>query len=147
MNRLPFIKSFLFCQLWCVTGFSGEVVAADSPAPKATQVVKLEYQEVASAVCPFGLKVDATAPRFKKEPTYGKAVVTRGTLSAPDNASHSIPFALARDQKKATLYLDLNRNSDLTDDPEGVFTGSGDGYCVFTNLHLTLPVSGELNTG
>jgi len=90
------------------------------------------------------LKVDTTAPRFKKEPSYGQATVTRGTLSASDNAPHSIPFALARDQKKATLYLDLNRNSDLTDDPEGVFTGSANGFCVFTNLHLTLTtVSGS----
>jgi len=145
VNRLPFIKSFaLFCQLSCLAGLSGEAIAADSTAPNATQVVELQYQEVASPVCPFGLNADTTAPRFKKEPSYGQAAVTRGTLSASDNASHSIPFALARDQQKATLCLDLNRDLDLTDDSDGVFTGSGDGYCVFTNLHLTLAtVSGS----
>jgi hypothetical protein len=140
MKRLPFIKSAaLFSQLWCLSGFGGQAVAAERATTEGPQVVKLEYQEVSSVLNQVSLKVDTVAPRFKKEPGYGQAEVTRGTLSGGDNAARALPFALARDQKKATLYLDLNHNLDLTDDLDGVFTSpEGPPACTFTNVHLTL---------
>ena len=50
------------------------------------------------------------------------------------------PLGMAWDQKAGRLWLDLNRNRDLTDDPEGVFQTPGRGdEQTFTNVHLTAP--------
>jgi hypothetical protein len=102
-------------------------------------VVKLEYQEARSPLSQVGLKVGAVAAGFKKEPDYGKANVTRGTLGGGANADRALPFALARDQNKATLHLDLNRNLDLTDDADGAFRNFTEPpVYTFTNVHLNL---------
>ncbi len=37
------------------------------------------------------------------------------------------------------LYLDLNRNRDLTDDPAGVFTAASAGLQLFRGIHLEFP--------
>jgi len=63
----------------------------------------------------------------------------RGILNFGGNAGNSIPFVWQRDAGK--IYLDLNQNQDLTDDPAGVFSareGQRINYQTFTNIHLSL---------
>ncbi|HXR04222.1 MAG TPA: hypothetical protein VN836_05895 [Verrucomicrobiae bacterium] len=53
------------------------------------------------------------------------------------DSSNAIAFVWQRDSEK--LYLDLNRNQDLTDDPAGVFlarTARPVNYQTFPNIHL-----------
>jgi hypothetical protein len=57
---------------------------------------------------------------FKKEPLFGRGKVIRGTLQLGGGVPDEIAFAWARGAGK--LYLDLNGNLDLTDDPTGVYS-------------------------
>jgi len=45
-----------------------------------------------------------------------------------------LPFAW--DARAQRLYVDLNRNRDLTDDPAGVFIGTGNGVQLYRGLRL-----------
>ncbi len=60
---------------------------------------------------------------FKKEPDFGGRKIIRGALPAAREEKDFLCFAWDISEKK--LYLDLNRNLDLTDDPYGVFLGQG----------------------
>jgi hypothetical protein len=57
---------------------------------------------------------------FEKEPDFGGRKVVRGLIPAGAEEKDYIGYAC--DLKKGKLYLDLNRNRDLTDDPNCVFT-------------------------
>lgn len=115
--------------------------ASPAPAPSliSTQTVSLEYRDLEYGTGNWGVPVALQTVRFKKDPRLGAAGVCRGTLKFGDSAGHFVPFLWDRAQRK--LYLDLNRNYDLTDDAEGVFScptlGYSDIYQVFTNVHLT----------
>ena len=63
--------------------------------------------------------------RFEKEPDLGERAIVRGRLLTGTGEDSWTGFAW--DRSKGTLYLDLNRNRDLTDDPEGVFQSAGIG--------------------
>jgi hypothetical protein len=71
-------------------------------------------------------------------------MVSRGMLQLGGGASNEMAFAWDRNAGK--LYLDLNRNLDLTDDPAGVFlkvVGSWPSYYQsYTNVHLPLRTPG-----
>jgi len=59
---------------------------------------------------------------FLKEPELSPRLVMRRVLRFGKDTNNA--FALIWDQPKHKLYLDLNRNHDLTDDPTGVFTST-----------------------
>jgi hypothetical protein len=63
---------------------------------------------------------------FKKEPDFGDRKIIRGALPAAREEKEFLCFAW--DVSELKLYLDLNRNLDLTDDPSGVFQGQGKKY-------------------
>ena len=66
-----------------------------------------------------------------------RSKVIRGLLKLGGGGSNEMAFAWDRTAGK--LYLDLNRNLDLTDDPAGVFSSQGgamDFYQTFTNIRL-----------
>lgn len=107
-------RGMAWAALWfgsCLFGVAAEV---ESPA---TVSVPLEYREVAFSVIGTSLPVASQTVPFKKEPQAGKNV-KRGRFNLPGTGSDSVAFLW--DYRK--LYLDLNRNEDLTDDPGGVFT-------------------------
>ena len=58
---------------------------------------------------------------FLKEPELSKQGVFRSVLRFGKKDTNNA-IALIWDQPKSKLYLDLNRNLDLTDDPAGVFS-------------------------
>lgn len=86
--------------------------------------------------------LDATNTAFVKEPELSQQGVFRGVLQFGRKDTNNA-IALIWDQPKGGLYLDLNRNLDLTDDPAGVFRSSKKGsQQVFTNVTVLLRTAG-----
>ena len=72
---------------------------------------------------------------FKKLPEAGTGPWGIGEITMPGAA-----LGLAWDRKNGRLVLDLNRDRDLTNDPEGVFETRDRGSMeVFTNVHFSVP--------
>jgi hypothetical protein len=118
-----------------VLAADGGVRAKDSPAPIAP--ISLDIQEVVAPVINWGLQYDAQAGPFRKEPQVAGRAVVRGLFRFGTDATNTLAFLW--DRSGAKLYLDLNRNQDLTDDPAGIYSsraGFNDNYQSFTNLHL-----------
>jgi hypothetical protein len=109
--------------------------------PTPTQSVYLEYRELASSATPFnwGIPVAYQSTPFRKEPDLGGRKIVRGTFKFGDDTNHHVAFAL--DSTRAKLYLDLNRNLDLTDDPGGVYSFPisrvGNSVQTFSDIRLT----------
>jgi len=129
--------------VWLALAAGGRLAAAEnSPAAAAlssTQVVSLDYREFNQPVTVWNLPISTQTAAFKKEPSVGLRKVIRGTLKFGNSADQFIPFVW--DAPKGKLYLDLNRNGDLTDDPGGVCSclepaGYQTYYQTFTNVHL-----------
>ena len=116
---------------------AADSVPASPPSSNAI-TASLEYQEANYGV--FNRRVSLTVQTipFKKEPAAVSGKIVRGVLNFGDDASQAIPFLWQRDAQK--LYLDLNRNQDLTGDPSGVFVArsSETAYYFqrFTNVRL-----------
>lgn len=72
---------------------------------------------------------------FRKEPDFGGREIVRGSLAIGPHEKDFLGFAWDRAQAK--LYLDLNYNLDLTDDPSGVFKSGRDGFFqVFEDIRV-----------
>ncbi len=115
---------------------AGDAVPAGSPPSNAT-TVPLEYRESDYSVINWSVSLATQTIPFKKEPVAVSGKIIRGVLNFDADSSNSIPFVWQRDAGK--LFLDLNRNLDLTDDPEGAFSVGASrpaNYQMFTNVHL-----------
>jgi len=100
-------------------------------------MASLEYQESDYVVINRRVSMTMQPTPFKKEPVAVSDKIVRGILNFGDDDSHAVPFLWQRNAGK--LYLDLNRNRDLTDDPSGVFSTRvtyPDYFQIFTNIHL-----------
>jgi hypothetical protein len=119
-----------------VSAAAQDVAAGDSAV--APQVVYLDYRETPDSFLHISLSFSPQAAPFRKEPGLSQGQVYRGLLQFGTNSDQALPFIW--DCRQARLYLDLNRNQDLTDDPAGVFSapsrGFGNYYQTFTNIHL-----------
>ena len=73
---------------------------------------------------------------FKKEPDLGKGKIFRKILQIGKDRKIQIPFAW--NKSKAKLYIDFNRNLDLTDDPNNVFSSSKIQFFKFDNIPITI---------
>jgi hypothetical protein len=112
--------------------FSGQ---GAQPAPLAV-VAHLQYREVGFSPLAWEIKVEG-GERFTKEPALSRAGVFRGRFCLGPDTNLFLPFAW--DAAAHRLYLDLNRNRDLTDDPAGVFVGTGSGVQLYRGLRLEFP--------
>jgi hypothetical protein len=74
---------------------------------------------------------------FLKEPETSPHHVFRSQLQFGQDTNN--PIALIWDQPRQKLYLDLNRNLDLTDDPGGAFSSTDKGFRQ-TFANVTVPV-------
>jgi hypothetical protein len=72
--------------------------------------------------------------RFSKEPVYSGPGVFRGVLRLGSDTNAFVPFAW--DERQQRLYVDLNRNRDLTDDPAGIFIAADRGLQLFRGIPL-----------
>lgn len=124
--------------LGAATGLAASIEAqtATNSPPTKTYTVELKLQEAPTSIFRWSPASERLQITFKKEPPLGKSVL-RSRLHFGTDTNQFIPFAWDYSARK--LYLDLNRNLDLTDDPEGIFTSaSGKPTQVFTNIHLNL---------
>lgn len=109
--------------------------AATSPPPTPI-TSSLEYQETDYGIASLGVSLTTRTEPFKKEQAADGKVI-RGNLSL-GSAANAVSFVWQRDAGK--LFLDLNRNQDLTDDPGGVFSAptKSRSYQSFTKIRLPL---------
>jgi hypothetical protein len=94
----------------------------------------MDYQETEYTIASWSVSVTRRTEPFKKEHAAAGKVV-RGTLDM-GSSDNSLPFVWQREEGK--LFLDLNRNQDLTDDPTGVFSSpvKSRNYQSFTKIRL-----------
>jgi hypothetical protein len=154
MMKLPG-QFWLMPTLLVLLGSGNNLRAADfvpsSSSPSNTITVPLEYREPNYRSFLYDLlfrdvPVEVRSSPFPKEPGLASGKVVRGVLKFGDNPSNAIPFLWQPGAQK--LFLDLNRNRDLTDDAAGVFSGRLTGpriptvnHQVFTNIHLSFPAT------
>ncbi len=109
---------------------------ANSEALPAAAFAHLQYHEVDFAPLAWEAGVKRGAV-FSREPMYSGPGVFRGQLKLGKDTNMFIPFAW--DEHQQRLYLDLNRNGDLTDDPSGVFTAARRDLQLFRGIPLGFP--------
>ena len=124
---------------FCLTFAAGARLLAQEATPAAgapdtVRTVYLEYQEADRGLISWMMSVPTQSAPFGKEPDFGRRRVWRGSLQLGSKPEDAVPFAWDPGQGK--LYLDLNRNGDLTDDPNGVFSARPTSVQTFTNIHL-----------
>ena len=109
-------------------------------SPASPIVAHLRNREVDFA--PLCLEINVTrGAQFTREPTFAGPQIFRGRFVLDFDGNQSLPFAWdIRDRK---LYLDLNHNGDLTDDPAGVLTASGQDLQLFRGLRLQFGSEGR----
>jgi 2-amino-4-hydroxy-6-hydroxymethyldihydropteridine diphosphokinase len=116
---------------------------ADSPVgpglPASAIVAHLQYREVDFASLCGEINVTREA-RFVREPAFVGPQVFRGRFALDDDSNQSLPFAW--DIQGRRLYLDHNRNGDLTDDPKGVLAASDRDLQLFRSLRLRFSSEG-----
>jgi len=121
-------KSLTF--LWMLGALTLRLAVAQSIVspglPGVPREVVLQQQ-----VLPYELEsvywsIDCTNTPFLKEPELSKQGVFHSVLRFGSKDTNNA-IALIWDQPKGKLYLDLNRNLDLTDDPTGVFSSTNKG--------------------
>jgi hypothetical protein len=91
---------------------SSSIRAASEPVPQ-TSIVPLQFQTVPYTVENLPFSATETRNPFSKEPALGQGEIRRGRWVV-GNRSPAIPFLW--DLGARRLYLDHNRNGDLTDD-------------------------------
>ena len=120
---------------------AADSVHSNSSSSNAS-VAALEYQETDHGVINWSVSITTQIAPFKKEPAPAPGKIVRGVLEIGPNPSNAIPFLWQRGAGK--LYLDINRNQDLTDDASGVFLARNAKefyFQTFTNIHLDLETS------
>jgi hypothetical protein len=99
----------------------------------------LEYQDANYSYSSEGLPMVLKFSAFKKEPVLSRGKVVRGTWQLGGDTSNEVAFVWDRGARK--LYVDLNRNQDLTDDAAVVYSsaaGGADYIQIFPNVRLPL---------
>ncbi|MCK5270659.1 MAG: hypothetical protein KAJ46_07740 [Sedimentisphaerales bacterium] len=117
------------------------VRSQEAPQP-CGHVFNLEYQ-------PDGFGLDISVDfweqdvRFEKEPDFGERSVVRGLLRVWTEKKDHIGFAW--DKAEGKLYLDLNRNRDLTDEPESIFKADNSRtYQHFRKIPVKLQIASSI---
>lgn len=119
------------------------VLAGSLATPDSLQAgtFSLEYRTNGPSA-EFRLPLEKTEVRFQKEPEYVGEQVVRGVLSVGPGKKEYIGFACDQEGKK--LYLDLNRNLDLTDDPDGIHaSAAADWGHSFENVAIPIEQGGR----
>jgi hypothetical protein len=111
----------LLAILACVAIFPIARGQAQAPAP-STRTFRLPLCDQASIGPAIPIQISQEEMAFRKEPDFGARHVVRSAIVAGDSRAQWIWFAWDRDRR--TLHVDLNRNRDLTDDPQGVVSTS-----------------------
>lgn len=122
---------------WGLLGLalSGGNVFGATMIPTPVHTVDLEYRESSEELVTRRLEVISRFNPFPKEPMLLGKDIQRGSLAWGKTSDQFIPYIW--DCKEGRLYLDLNRNGDLTDDTHGVFRAvTNTSFQTFSNVHL-----------
>lgn len=139
-----------FALAWILVSVALRIAAAEGVVSNGGSPVVPHEVALQQQVVPYDLEtvywtLDATNTPFLKEPELSKQSVFRGVLQFGKKDTNNA-IALIWDQPKSKLYLDLNRNLDLTDDPAGVFSSANIGpNQVFTNVTVLLRTAAGLH--
>ena len=115
----------------------GVAVAAESSPPQ-DQSVDLKYEEATTSLVNVGLGGSSVSKPFPKEPAVSQQV-SRGKFRVGGRTTEELAYLW--DRKNSKLYLDLNHNENLTDDPNGVITADVTGSGSYGSFHrVRLPV-------
>jgi len=116
--------------------------SSENVSPPAPVTVLLEYRESESDLIQLGISINPQSDAFAHEPGPLGRPVRRGTLSV--GPGNQLPFLW--DLGNGRLHLDLNRNQNLSDDPEGRFSCAdsprSDHFQRFENVRFELPIHG-----
>ena len=116
-------------------------VSAQTATTGATLSFPLKYVEMGASSLSSIIIPGKQEVKFRKEPDFGKDKVLRRALKIGSGKDDYIGFAVNLTSR--TLYLDLNQNLDLTDDPQGIHKGQGGGgMALFRNVRLNLHKNG-----
>ena len=135
VSASPFAKLLALLLLLSALPGKAQTPAGSESLPAAT-VAHLQYHEVDFAPLAWEVGVESGA-RFSREPVYSGPGVFRGLMRLGNDTNAFMPFAW--DERQQRLYLDLNRNRDLTDDPAGVFTAAARDLQLFPGILLKFP--------
>jgi hypothetical protein len=119
--------------------------ASNGGLPAVPHEIVLQPQVVPYALESVYWSLDKTNTPFLKEPELSNRGVFRSVLRFGKQDTNNA-LGLIWDQPKSRLYLDLNRNLDLTDDPAGVFNSTNKGpEQRFTNATVLLKTAAGLH--
>jgi hypothetical protein len=105
--------------------------------------VPLEYKETSNRIISRGVSLVLQTDRFKGEPAEEGDKTYRGMLNFEGPAAGSLAFVWQKGAGK--LFLDLNRNLDFADDPNGVFTSNTKEHSYYQSFAgVRLPVVASL---
>ncbi len=128
-----------FRLLLCLCVF-GLPAAAQTESTGTTLSFPLKFQQSSPSIS-SPIELGRQEVKFRKEPDFGKDKVLRRPLKI--GAGENDYIGLAVNVTRRTLYLDLNQNLDLTDDPGGVYQGEGQGgFLHFVGVQLKLRQNG-----
>jgi hypothetical protein len=132
--RFPISNAGWLVALLFFSWFSPSAMCANSPAPSTS--VMMEYHELKNA--PYYANYTEWPRPFAKEPEFVSSnKVLRCLL--PLGGVSNLFMGLLWIPQQNQLRLDLNRNGDLTDDPEGVFQGTNSGNWIeFSGVPVSL---------
>src|ERR1035437_3088567 len=120
------------------TGPNGGLPAVPHEIVLQQQVLPYELENVYWSI-------NCTNTPFLKEPELSKQGVFRGMLRFRKNDTNNA-IALIWDKPKGKLYLDLNRNLDLTDDPVRVSSSTSNAsQQFFTNVTVLVKTAAGLH--
>ncbi len=111
----------------------------ENPASEQGEhVFFLKQEDVPQAPATISFDMGRRGVEFKKEPDFGKGGLVRSGIPLDEKKNILLPFVYNR--KTHTLYIDLNRNLDLTDDRDNVFKGERmSGMYEFQRKRLNIP--------
>jgi hypothetical protein len=139
-----------FALAWILVGAALRVAAAQGVVSNGGSPVVPPELALHQQLVPYDLEtvywpLATTNTPFLREPELSRQGVLRGVLRFGKNDTNNA-IALIWDQSRSKLYLDLNRNLDLTDDAAGVFTSTNKGsQQSFTNVTFLLRTAAGLH--
>ena len=109
--------------------------AADTP-DEETHTITLSYVKTGIRLVSIPAYLERREVEFTSEPDYSSKSIHRSVIPVGVSSSHYIPFAW--DRSGRMLYLDFNRNRDLTDDENNAFRAMGRVNQFFKSIPITL---------
>ena len=122
------LKTFLIVWMLAVLALriaSGQGQAGGTPTTDVPREIVLHPAVGTSELEVLNVDLAKPTQPFRQEPESSSHHVFRSLLHFGQDTNN--PIALIWDQPKQKLYLDLNRNLDLTDDPGGVYSSTEQG--------------------